>query len=182
MFMTSLARRGGGYLYDTGLLGDDNRQVCLVYVHPPLSGVVIGAVAPISTIQYPVPPVRPETLKERVHSAVTQALLDETGDIIVPLDDDDRYDPEIALPLNTFDYGWTAKPDRYGMVNSTSLFAAADGGGGYLWALNDPGTDVQGLTLAYAELVDDNWGIWSYMSGNEEDDVVMMVDVQDSIV
>ena len=173
--MTTLARMGGGLLYDTSLSGDEPGQVSLIYVRPAISGVVIGTVIPLTDVALPDTGVDPLLVQETVHAAVTHAREDNGGDDVTVMDvsaPDSNHD----FTLQTFDSRASGDQDRYHVTNSQILRAAATGSNGYLWLLDDSDEDTYRLILTYAEMVDDTWGIFA-SSSRQDDGVIMMVDV-----
>lgn len=172
----SLAERGGGFLYDTSLSPEPGEMVSLVHVRTPVNGFIICSVAPLPDLVFPVRDTG-EPLRMMVDEEVADATGADEDEEILTLDEENQALRNEGLTLGTFDSDWSDTPDRFGVTRTTALFAAADGGEGYVWLFNDSDPDHPGLTLAYAALVRDHWGIWASGSSEEDGDAVMMVEV-----
>ncbi|HWQ64068.1 MAG TPA: PEGA domain-containing protein [Methanospirillum sp.] len=172
LLVSSLAKMGGGSLYATNLtIGD--KPVSLLYVRPAISGIIISAVTPVDGMVSPIFSGDPERMKESVHAAVLHAkdLKREEAEANIEAD---SYSSASDMLLHTFDSNSTADTDQNGVSTTSLLIAVAENGGGFVWVPMFDGSDHSILTLGYAEMVDDSWGIWASSVEKGHEIIVMM--------
>lgn len=173
VLMTTLSRTGGGYFYDSNLSGTDPTEVSLIYVRPPISGVVIGTCIPVPEINIPETSHDPSLLRNAVKAAVIQTEGKTEEDILLMDMMSTEDNPEIRI--QTFDIRRPEKPDSFGITNSRILSAASNGGTGYLWLLDETGTESMNLLLTYTEMFDENLGVFaSWRSEKTDGEITMM--------
>jgi len=85
--------------------------------------------------------------------------------------------PYAGIPIST----WSLNddlPDRFGVIPSRVMAAATSEGSGYLWVLDDSGTDQFSLARAYAQRVDDTGGRYGYDTP-AHGEIIMMADISE---
>jgi len=172
LLISSLAKMGGGNLYATNLTTGE-KPVSLLYVRPAISGIIISAASPVDGMVSPVFSGDAERMKESVHAAVLQAkdLNREEAEANIEAE---SYSSASDMLLHTFDSNSTADTDQNGVSTTSLLTAAAENEGGYAWVPMFDGSDRSILTLGYAEMVDDSWGIWASSIEKGHEIIVMM--------
>ena len=179
LLISSLAKMGGGSLYVTNLTTGDN-PVSLLYVRPAMSGVILTTVTPVEGMTPPVFTGDSAQMKESVHAAVVHAK-DLNREVAEADIETGSYSSTSNLLLHSFDPNSTADIDQNGVSTSGLLTAAAVDGGGYAWVPMYNGSDHSILTLGYAEMVDESWGIWA-SSIEEGHEVIVMMDAVPVVV
>lgn len=172
LLITSLAKMGGGSLYVTNLTTGEN-PVSLLYVRPAMSGVILSAVTPVDGMTLPVFTGDPAQMKESVHAAVVHAK-DLNREVAEADIETGSYSSTSNMLLHSFDPNSTADIDQNGVSTSGLLTAAAVDDGGYAWVPMFDGSDNSILTLGYAEMVDESWGIWASSIEKGHEIIVMM--------
>nr|WP_319540592.1 PEGA domain-containing protein [uncultured Methanospirillum sp.] len=178
LLISSLARMGGGGMYATNLTPDKS-QVSLLYVRPAINGIIIAAVAPVEGMDLQAFSGDLPDLKDSVHTAVLHAkeLNREEGEANI---ETDSYSSSHVL-LHPFDTNSTGDTDQNGVSTTSLLTASAGGGGAYIWIPLFDGSDMNSLTLGYAEMVDDTWGVWG-SAVEEGHEIIAMMDAVPVVV
>ena len=172
--ITGLARNGGGFMYDT-TLSKSPGIVSFLYIRPAISGVVIGAVTTVPDMLYPVTPENYPEMKDAVHAAVVRAREIPREDMVAELDTGDLSVTHPSVILHPFDLQGTDDPDQNGVSPARLLGAVASDGGGYVWIpVLGSSPEQMSLMLAYAEKVDDTWGIWASVTPEGREVIIMM--------
>jgi|GEM_PF-6665228 len=172
LLVSSLAKMGGGSIYVTNLTPGE-KPVSLLYVRPAINGIVIVAAAPVDEMPTPAFSGDPEQMKDSVHAAVLHAKDLNREDAEADIEAD-SYSSASDMLLHTFDSNSTADTDQNGVSTTGLLTAAAENGGGYVWVPMFDGSDHSILTLGYAEMVDNFWGIWASSVEKGHEIIVMM--------
>ena len=174
ILMTNLARSGGGLLYDTNISAKPE-VVSLVYVRPALSGVIIGTATPVPGITFPSVPSDYQNMAEAVHSAVINARDITKEKAKSDLETGSSSLSDQGILLHSFDLTSAEDMDQNGVSPTRLLGAVTENGGGYVWVpVIDGSSQKSSLMLAYAEKVDDTWGIWATQTGEGKNVIIMM--------